>query len=72
VDAKGQSRQLERIALQRELARARELAGQLRAAAELDRVTAEKFDTAKIPEKIWQVEHAVRLLELRLADLKPD
>jgi hypothetical protein len=71
VDAKSQSRQLERIALQRELTRARELAKQLRESIDPGcSATSNSHD--KIPEKMWQVEHAVRLLELRLADLTPD
>jgi hypothetical protein len=72
VDAKSQSRQIERAALERELARARDFAGRLRAAAELGSMAANWQDTGKAAEKMCQVEHAVRLLELRLADLKPD
>jgi hypothetical protein len=73
VDAKSQSRQIERAALERELARARELVGRLRIAAGGVYIGATgSTASGNSTGQLRDVEHAVRLLEVRLADLKPD
>jgi hypothetical protein len=69
VDAKSQSRAIERATLERQLTRARELVGHLRADEAAGH--SEIAGSGEPSEQLRNMQHAVLLLERRLADFRP-